>query len=145
MEKWILLETVGFRGHPLIRARHTKTLEITTEEWLTERGDCIVGVCAESGCSGLSEEVRRAIALDGSRVTVRIVAGPHVFVVKAKGDARLTLTDRHDIVIRRSGYVCGRTLAVMADRSASDMPREMVEFLRSGSARGRMEIEVVPG
>lgn len=145
MEEVLLLQKVRFRGHPLITATHETTLEITTDESLTERGDCIVGVCASSGCAGLSPELKRAIARDGSRVNVRLMAGGHAFLIRARGDDRLTLTDTNDIVIRKSGYVCGRTLAVMANASAADMPRDMVKFLREKGAEGTLEIEVCLG
>jgi len=41
-------------------------------------------------------------------------------------------------VIRKSGYICGRTVAVGADKAASDFSRKLVEKMRSSS----QEIEV---
>jgi len=32
--------------------------------------------------------------------------------------------------VRKSGYVCGRTLAVKADKAASDLSRELVEKMQ---------------
>ena len=39
--------TFTCRGHPNIRAEHNRTIEFTKDSYLTERGDCIVGVSAD--------------------------------------------------------------------------------------------------
>ena len=64
------------------------------------------------------------------------------FAVSASGDPRLQLSHEHDIVIRRSDFISDRTLAVRADASAKDIPREMVDLLRNPKTIGRLEIEV---
>ncbi len=60
----------------------------------------------------------------------------------ARGDPRLTLSSKKDVVIRRSSYICDRTLAVMADIAAKDIPRRIVHNLTDSKCRGRLEIEV---
>lgn len=136
------VDMVRFRGHPLVASLHPTTIEITTEEHLTERGDCIIGVGAEKGCSELSEAVRRGLRTDGSAVEVLIRVGSLDYTVRAKGDSRLELSHPHDIVIRKSGFVSDRTLALWADASARDLPRKMVGLLKDPKAVGVMEIRV---
>ena len=126
----------------MVRSFHPTTIEVTTEEHLTPRGDCIVGVAADKGCAGLSEEVKRALRVDGAPVTVRLVVGEMAFSVKALGDSRLELTHPHDIVLRKSDFVSDRTLAVGAGAAARDIPREMVDALKDPGTAGRLEIEV---
>ena len=67
--KWMLREAIEFYGHPNIRAWHGKTIEITKDNNLTLKGDCIVGVRASKGCSELSEGVKSALNKD---VTVKL-------------------------------------------------------------------------
>lgn len=136
------VDRVAFRGHPMVRSLHPTTIEVTTEEHLTARGDCIVGVAAEKGCAGLSEEVRSALRVDGTPVAVRIVVGERTFSVRASGDSRLELTHLHDIVLRKSDFVSDRTLAIGADAAAKDIPREMVDALKDPGTAGYLEIEV---
>ena len=133
---------VTFRGHPMVMAAHPTTIEVTTEDHLTPRGDCIVGVCASAGCAQLDLRLKEGLRRGGSRATVRMFVGPYTFEVKAEGDPRLELTHPHDIVIRRSDYVSDRTLAVHADAAARDIPREIVRELREPGTVGRLEIEV---
>lgn len=133
---------VTFRGHPMVKSTHPTTIEVTTEEHLTPRGDCIVGVGASIGCAQLDQQLKQGLKRKGSRVTIRMFVGPFTFEVKAEGDPRLELSHPHDIVIRKSDYVSDRTLAVHADAAARDIPREIVRQLRQPAAVGRLEIEV---
>jgi len=136
------VELISFRGHPMVRSTHPTTIEVTTEEYLTENGDCIVGVAASKGCAQLEERVKEGLRTKDARVTIRFVVGNSVFQVSARGDPRLELSHPHDIVIRRSDFVSDRTLAVLADSAARSLPREMVRRLKDPRTVGRMEIEV---
>ena len=135
-------DVVEFRGHRMVRSTHPTTIEVTTEEYLTEDGNCIIGVGASKGCAGLEAAVKEAIRSRGSRVRVRIVVGALSFEGRAFGDPRLSLSDPHELVVRRSDFVSDRTVATGADASSRDIPREMVLLLRDPGTKGRMEIEV---
>jgi hypothetical protein len=135
-------DVVEFKGHPLVSSMHPTTIEVTTEEHLTEKGDCIIGVGASKGCLQLSEEVKEGLRCKDSRVTISIIVGRHLFRVNAGGDPRLRLTHPHDMVIRRSDFISDRTLAVHADAAARNIPREIVRLLRDSATTGRMEIEI---
>ncbi len=133
---------VGFHGHPMVKSLHETTIEITTEEHLTERGDCIIGVGAEFGCADLDGRLKSALRQEGANVHFKILAGDLVFDMEAHGDSRLELTHPHDMVIRKSDFVSDRTLAVGASAAAKDLPREIVEILKDPLAKGFLEIEV---
>ncbi|MDG6921647.1 MAG: DUF371 domain-containing protein [Nitrososphaerota archaeon] len=135
-------DEVSFRGHPMVRSTHATTMEVTTEGHLTEKGDCIIGVEADKGCSGISEAVREGLQRPGAKVTIKIRVGGRTFQATACGDARLELSHPHDIVIRKSGFVSDRTLAVGASAAAKDIPRYMVRLLRNPATTGTLEIEV---
>jgi uncharacterized protein len=125
----------------MVRALHPRTVEVTTEEDLTAKGDCIIGVGADKGCDGLNEELKGAIRVAGARVTVRISAGGETFVIRAVGSPQLSLSNRSEIVVRTTGFVSDRTLALNADFAARDIPRRMVDALRTESGVGYFEIE----
>jgi uncharacterized protein len=140
--KTAAMEAVEFRGHPMVRSTHPTTIEITTEDYLTENGDCIIGVGASKGCAGLGSEVKEQLRKPGSLVTFRIVAGPAMFEVRAAGDPRLTLSDPHEMVIRKSNFISDRTVAVNADAASRNIPRNLVRLLKNPATEGRLEIEV---
>ena len=126
----------------MVRSSHPTTVEVTTEDYLTENGECIIGVGADKGCAGLSGAVKERLRREGSRVTLKVVVGQLSFLIRAHGGPGLALSDPRDMVVRKSDYVSGRTLAVLADASSRDLPREMVRLLKNPATRGRLEIEV---
>ena len=78
------LFTVTFKGHPNVRATNRMTLELTREDFLTLRGDCILGILADAACRDLSNEAKAQICTDDSKLRFRIeVEGEH-FIDSAK-------------------------------------------------------------
>ncbi|MFQ5920931.1 MAG: DUF371 domain-containing protein, partial [Nitrososphaerales archaeon] len=59
---------------------------------------------------------------------------------EARGSPSLPLAHSHDIVIRKSNFVCPRTLAVRSEKASSDLPREMVRMLRDPAKKGLLLI-----
>jgi uncharacterized protein len=141
-DREIVREVVEFRGHPMVRASHPTTIELTTDGYLTEEGDCIIGVSASHGCMQLSEGLKQALRRENAKVTFKIIAGEFSFELSASGDPRLVLADPHEIVIRKSDFVNDRTLAIRADRAARGIPRSLVRQLKDPRTLGRLEIEV---
>ncbi|MEM2865990.1 MAG: DUF371 domain-containing protein [Candidatus Hadarchaeales archaeon] len=124
-------ERVRARGHPLLTALHPTTLMITREEEAGPRGDCIVAVGADKSVRDLGRELKEGIR-EGGKVVVRMEVGGLVEEVRAWGHPSLALDHPTDMVVRKSSFVCGRTLAVRADRAAADLSRGFVGLLRRG-------------
>jgi hypothetical protein len=123
-------ETIHGRGHENISAKHEKTIEITKKTSLSQRGDCIVAVGADRAVKDLTHEFKRRLKKDNVRIIIKIEVGEISETIIARGDSRLMLDHPVDAVIRKSGYICGRTLAIYADKSASDLSRELVKKLQ---------------
>lgn len=124
-------EKINAYGHGNIRSTHETTIEITKEKSLTKRGDCIIAVGATKGARDLGQEFREAMKREGTRINITVEAGGVKEVVKARGTPRLLLTHPTDLVVRKSNYVCDRTVAIGADKAAGDLSRELVEKLKS--------------
>jgi hypothetical protein len=136
-----IAEVIQASGHPRISAMHPTTLEITKEDRLTERGDCIIATCASKACVDLSTEFSNLVKNDETRITLRIEARDRSEVIRGRGSGKLTLDHPNDIVVRKSNYVCHRTIMILADKSALDLDREFVRIL--GDSRTRIQIELV--
>jgi hypothetical protein len=115
---------------------------VTKDEHLGLKGDCIIGVRASKGCADIDEKIKRLLKLDDSVVRMEIIIGNESFSVTGRGDSRLTLLNQHDIVIRRSRFVCPRTMSVMCDKASSDLPRKMISMLQTNDARGLLRVSV---
>ncbi|MDE1829982.1 MAG: DUF371 domain-containing protein [Thaumarchaeota archaeon] len=133
---------IPFYGHENIRSLHPKTIEITTESNLTTNGDCIVGVQASAGCNDLPEKMKALLQNSKSKVSCTITVKDFSFTTKGRGDERLVLTNPHDIVIRKSSFVCPRTLATNCDASSDAIPRNMIKALQDPDVKGIFAIEV---
>ena len=125
-------EIIRCRGHPLVLGTHPTTFEVTCEEHLTENGNCIVGVAADRGCAGLSQEFRSLLCHDDAMLTTRLASGEITAEIHAKGSDRLTLSHPTDMVWRRSTFTCSRTIGICSDAVAATLPRELIARLRQG-------------
>lgn len=129
------------RGHHNVLSTHRMTLEFTKETHLTPRGDCIVALGAEAGCADLPERLKEALKKDNAILTILIECGGVSDIVRAHGSSKLTFSHPTDMVVRKSGFVCGRTLALGADKAALDLDRNLIKKL-SGGAVARVHLKV---
>jgi len=137
-----VITVIFARGHENIQATHKTTFEITKGPALTKSGDCIIAMEATKGAADLPLEFKKAARKKGAQIIMTIEAGELREVVRSRGSPRLLFTHPTDLVVRKSGYVCGRTLAIRADKVASDLSRKLVEKIKDPSQRIRITLAV---
>ena len=135
-------ETFQAFGHPNIQAVHPSTLMFTREKHLSETGDCIIGVAADKAVADLSSEFKEKLKKPNAKLTIVIEAGGLRQTVNASGSPKLILTSQTDMVIRKSDYVSDRTLAIHADKSSIELPRELVEKLKNPAQKIKVTLIV---
>jgi len=129
------------KGHKNVSSTHKATLEVTKEDFLTPQADCIIAVSADKGLVDLDEGLKKHLK-SGGKILVEISCDGIKEGVVGYGDPRLTFKSRDSIVVRKSAFVCGRTLCIRADKSALDLDRELIRKIRSG-AEVRIRMRVV--
>jgi hypothetical protein len=117
------------RGNKLIKATHKSTLEITKDNFLTERGDCIIGINANYSVKDLPEDLKDHLLNEG-KIKIVIKVDDLMDDIIAYGSKNLLLTNDRSIVIRKSNYIDDRTLAINSNKSAIDIDRKLIEELR---------------
>jgi len=117
------------RGHDAIRATHTKTIEITADESITERATCVIAVAAHP--------IPPAPLAGPVRVT--ITAGDEAFGLDAV--ANPSWDPRGPAVLRRSPLRLPGTLATHASAAAADLPRALVAALRDPHVRVEVRVD----
>ena len=117
-------------GHENIHAIHPTTLMFTKDLYVSQNGDCIVAISADKSVADLSALFKEELRKPNAKLTVAIEAGNFIEEIKALGSPKLCLCHPTDIVIRKSDYICSRTLAICADKSSNDLSREFVEKLQ---------------
>jgi hypothetical protein len=120
-------------GHEHVAAEHTSTLEVTSDDWLTPAGDCIVGIEADgvpetfddafvSACRSCEATITATLRVDGSEQ-----------VVEGSGHPNLSFDSDRSAVVRTSDYIDDRTVMIEADSAAADIDRGIVDSLQSGA------------
>ena len=138
------LVTVVFfaHGHKNVQATHKTTFEVTKEKTLTNQGDCIIAVESTRAAADLPVEFKETARKEGARITITIEANELKEIVNAKGSSQLQFTHTTDLVVRKSNYVCGRTLAIRADKAAIDFSRRLVEKLNDPNQEIKVTLAV---
>lgn len=134
---WIVVA----KGHPAITARHRTTFMITKELEVGPKGDCIIGVAADKAGPDLPPGLKDAVKA-GRELLITLEVGGMVEKIRAQGHPLLTLDHPTDIVVRKSKFICRRTIAVGADKAAADLQRKFVSALRNPANKIRLSIEV---
>jgi hypothetical protein len=130
------------RGHENVLATHRTTLEVTKEETLSKRGDCIVAVEATKAAVDLPVEFKEAARKEDALIIITVEADELKETVKAKGSPQLQFTHPTDLVVRKSDYVCSRTLAIRADKAAINFSRELVAKLKNPNQTVKVTLTV---
>ena len=138
----MLTEEIQFCGHKNIRSLHSRTIEITKDPNLTLNGDCIIGVSATKSCSDLTSAVKNKIRRNQSIVEIDLIVEPFSIKIHGIGNDNLLLTHLHDIVLRKSNFICDRTLCLSCNVSAIQIPRKMIDLLKDPSKQGLLVIGV---
>jgi hypothetical protein len=137
-----LKEIILARGHRNILAIHPTTLEFTKEDDLSRRGDCMIAVSADKAMPGLSAEFKERLLKENASLTILIEAGGIAETVNAYGSAHLTLVHPTEMVVRKSNYICNRTLAIKADKASADLSRDLIEKLKDPAQKVKITLTV---
>ncbi|MCE4601800.1 MAG: DUF371 domain-containing protein [Desulfurococcales archaeon] len=130
-------------GHHNVKAAHRSTFEVTTDENLTPRGDCIVGVRSSTGAGGLPPWFREEARKPGAIIVAVLCSSGVCDSVAGRGDPGLEMSDPSRMIFRRSTYIEPATVMVRAGKAARDLDRRLVESLRRG-ARLDLYLTVIP-
>jgi len=127
---------VNFRafGHENVVGEHKTTAEITSENFLTRQGTCIIGIQATQTLADLDSAIKELALLETTKIVLVMEVNDIVERVTGTGGAGLTYSDSVSMVARTSSYQCGRTLMIHADKAASDLSRDFVNNLKDNKA-----------
>ncbi len=118
-------------GHPNIKATHRSTLEITTEDYLTPRGDCIIAIKADKAAKHLNPRLKNLLKKDNTILIIQLQTQDTKDTIIAQGHKNLTLTSPTSIVIRKSTYIDDRTIAIKANKAAKNINRKLINYLKN--------------
>ena len=119
------------KGHRNVTSHHKSTFEITKDEEIGPTADCIVGVDMDKTMLDFPQEFKDKIANPDTKIIVELKTENGHDEITGFGHEDLTLTHPTDIVIRKSDYVCSRTLMIGADKAAKDLDGDLIDDLKN--------------
>jgi hypothetical protein len=122
-------EVIRARGHENVTAEHESTFEVTTDDWLTPAGDCILAVAADRAPADFDPAFVEACRDPEARITATISVAGETWRAVGRGHPELTFESDRSAVARTSTYVDDRTVVVDADGAAADVDRELASAL----------------
>lgn len=137
-----MAERIIAHGHRNVTGRHRTTLEVTKDEEISKKADCIIGVRADKGLKDLSEVFKSRAKSSHATIGVTIIVGDLQEKITGKGHPKLTFSHETDMVIRKSAFICERTLMIKADKSAREIGREMIERLKDPGQKIEVLVDV---
>ena len=126
-------ETVRAHGHEHVAGEHQSTLELTTDDYLTPAGDCILGIEADRAPADFDDDFVDACRDPEATITLVLDADGHRETVTGSGHPDLVFENDRSMVARTSTYVDDRTILVDADKAAADVDRDLVAALADGA------------
>lgn len=129
-----LTETVLAVGHENVTATHQSTFELTTDDYLTPAGDCILGIEADRAPADFADAFVEACQDAEATITATIATADHSATVTGRGDPELSFENDRSMVGRTSTYVDDRTIMVEADAAANDLDDDLIDALANGAS-----------
>ncbi|MFQ6123414.1 MAG: DUF371 domain-containing protein [Candidatus Heimdallarchaeota archaeon] len=133
-------ETINARGHENILGTHASTIEITRASAISRRADCVIGVRATKGLVDFSPTFKKLARSSTTKIVITFEAGGERDTVHAWGGPGLTFSHKRDMVIRKSDFICPRTLAIYANKAALDLNRALIQQLQAKKAQLHIKI-----
>jgi len=115
-------------GHPSVLGTHKNTIEFTKDKEISLKGDCIIGVNADFDLSDIRNLINKSAHYKVS-ITIEALGSKKIketIIAEINPDFR----SYHEIVIRKTDFVSGRTLATKADKACNDLNKELISFLK---------------
>ena len=126
-------ERINARGHEHVAAEHASTFELTSDDWLTPAGDCILAVEADRVPAEFDDAFVEACRSHEATITAVFRASGYEQRVVGHGHPDLWFENDRSLVGRTSDYVDDRTVMVNADTAAEGFDRALVSALADGA------------
>ena len=126
-------EVVHARGHEHVSAQHASTFEVTSDDWLTPAGDCILAVEADRTPADFDDAFVDACQDEEAEITATFEVDGLTETVVGSGHPELAFEDDRSMVGRTSDHTDDRTVMIRADFAAEGFDRDLVAALTDGA------------
>ena len=135
-----IIENIYAWGHENILCTHKTTIEITKETNLTKKGDCVLAVKASKACFDLTPDLKNKIK-NGNKFKVLLKVDEVQDYFYGFGNKELKLSDKTDMVFRKSDFICERTVLINCSKSSKELSRELIDKLKNPETKLSLTFE----
>lgn len=133
------------QGHENILATHKTTFEFTKEDFLTKRGDCILGVNADLDFEKDISKFRKALNSTNKKIRkIKILLNHGPYSDMIVGFFNNSFSHPENMVIRKSAFIDERTFAYKANKSANELNKDIFNELKKKRQKGNLHVEMFP-
>ena len=118
-------------GDKNIQATHPTSFEFTKDNYLTRKGDCILGINATKSATDLTEDFKSLARNRNSVIHVSIEVDGVIETAIGYGHPSLIYTHPRDMVFRKSSYTCERTIMIRSSKAATDFSHQIIQMLKN--------------
>jgi hypothetical protein len=115
-------------GHAGIEGTHKGILEFTQKTGVIPKGDSVIGTRADFKPDDVS-----ALAQVSKKLMVTLKVRSYTETIT--GECNTSYSPSSDIIVRKGPQRSPSTLIVNADKSATDLPKKMIELLKNPEER----------
>lgn len=146
-EGWKLLmeakgrEEVIAYGHPDIKATDNIGFDIIKDSTPEKYRKAIIAVKANKGAKDFDRKFKNSLK-SGRKVEITIEAGGEEDTITAFCSPALTLTNADEIAVRKDDRIDGKTVGILANKSAAELNQDLVEKLRDPKTEVKIIFEI---
>ena len=105
-------------GHKNVLATHKTTLEFTKDDYLTKKGDCIMGIKLNKIPKAMHGKIKIILKINNLKEEIEAEANPE-------------FNHKSEMVIRISDFKDNRTYATRANKASKDINRKIIDILKN--------------
>jgi len=124
-----IIEEITAYGHQNIQCSHKSTIELTKDDNLTKKGNCILGINCSKACIDINSELKDLIR-KGKKINVFIKVDDLKDQFYGYGDPNLALLDEKEMVFRKSNFICNRTILIKCNKASNELDKKLLEKLK---------------
>ncbi len=125
----VILDKIFAFGHDKLLCTHNTTIEISKDNFLTPKGNCILGINSSKACNTLDENLKLKIH-QGKKLKVVINVDKYSDEFYGFGNNKLTLSSEKDMIFRKSDFICDRTVLINCTKSSIELDRDLINSLK---------------
>jgi len=134
-------EEVVAYGHPDIKATDNTGFAIVKANSPEKYQKAIIAVKADKACKDFDRKFKNSLK-SGKKIEITIEADGIEDTIIAFCSPALTMTSSEEIAVRKDDRIDGKTIGILANKSAAELNQDLVEKLRNSNTKVKIILKI---